>query len=109
LPNNNSPVYDYICDGTAINDKIIPHFYIMGIKFIPGTYELAASAIIDNYYLSTQPTAQFGTTTITGFGPLVRLNSFGGSLMKVKVGIVLTIVKNLFTGYPNTLQTFQYS
>lgn len=38
LPNNNAPVFDYICDNAAANDKIIPHFYIMGIKFIPGTY-----------------------------------------------------------------------
>jgi|JI61114C2RNA_FD_contig_21_3006234_length_1005_multi_6_in_0_out_0_2 hypothetical protein len=81
----------------------------MGVKFVPGSYELAASAIIANYYSSNQPTAQFGTTKTTGFGPLVQLNSYGGSLMRVKVGIVLTVVKNLFTGYPNTLQSFQYS
>ncbi len=81
----------------------------MGVKFVPGTYELAASAIIGNYYSVAQPVAQFGTSTTTGFGPLVQLNSFGGSLMRIKVGIVLTIVKNLFVGYPNTLQSFQYS
>jgi hypothetical protein len=38
INNNNSPVFDYICDGTASNDQIIPHFYIMGVKFVPGSY-----------------------------------------------------------------------
>ncbi len=108
LPTSNSPIFDINCDGTAANDRIIPHFYIMGLKFIPGTYELAASATIANYYTSATPTAQFGTTKATGFGPLIQLNSYGGALAKVKVGIVLTILKN-FAAYPNTLQTFQYS
>jgi hypothetical protein len=109
LPSSNSPVFDTNCDGTAANDRIIPHFYIMGVKFVPGTLELAASALIDNYYLTTTPVAQFGTTTVTGFGPLIRLNSFGGALKRVKVGIVLTTIKNLAVAYPNTLQNFQYS
>lgn len=109
LPNNNAPVFDYVCDGAASNDRIIPHYYIMGIKFTPGTYELAASALIPNYYTTSTPYAQFGITVASGFGPLVSLNTFGGAIKRIKIGIVLTILKNLATNYPNSLQIFSYS
>ena len=85
LPNSNSPKFDVNC---PVADKMIPHYYIMGFRFAPSaTYTLAASATIPNYLsgTGTLQSAQFGTSQVQGFGPLMQLSQYGGALQKIKV------------------------
>lgn len=104
LVNSNTPVFDTICDAT---ERIIPHFYIMGFEFQPGTFELGAQVQIPDYLTATD-FVTFGQTIAQGFGPLIDINSFSSGLKKLKIGIVLTALRNYAT-YPNSDQDFSYS
>lgn len=87
---------------------MIPHYYIMGFQFTPGSVTLGAMAKIPNYLTKTLIDVTFGTTNATGWGPIVKYDQFGGSLKKLKVAIVITVIQSTST-YPNTIQGFTYS
>ncbi len=97
--------FDQICPNT---DLMIPHYYIMGFQFSPSSVTLAAKAQIPNYLTNANVKAIFGSTDATGYGPIVRIDTFGGALKKLKVAIVLTTIRDS-SNYPNTIQGFGYS
>lgn len=68
-PSSSSAKFDSNC---PVADRIIPHYYIMGFQFAPGTQTLGAMAKI-NSYLTTDyiQNAVFGTSEAQGWGPLV--------------------------------------
>lgn len=107
-PSSSSAKFDSSCPS---DDRIIPHYYIMGFQFAPGSQTLGAMTKI-NSYLTTDyiQNAIFGTSEAQGWGPLVEFNQFGGSLKKLKVAVVLTTLRDAAqTRYPNTIQSFGYS
>jgi hypothetical protein len=80
----------------------------MGFQFAPGSVTLGAMAKIPNYLTKISIDVTFGTTNATGWGPIVKYDQFGGSLKKLKVAIVITILQST-SPYPNTIQGFTYS
>jgi hypothetical protein len=95
-------------------DKIKPHYYIMGFMFAPGANTLAAMAQISDYTNaagggSGQNYLISGSGGAQGYGPVVLVDQFGGSLYKIKIGIVLTTLQGVTTAYPNNIQSFSYS
>jgi len=48
----------------------------------------------------------FGNGGAQGYGPLVKTSSFGGSLRKIKIAMVLTLLRG---GSPSAAQSFGYS
>ncbi len=110
-PSSAAAKFDTQCPNSVGTDTIIPHYYIMGFQFAPGTYVLGAMAKISGY-LGTNyiQKALFGQSDAQGWGPLVEFNQFGGSLKKLKVAVVLTTLRDSAQGrYPNTIQNFGYS
>lgn len=97
--------FDRVCPPA---DTMIPHYYIMGFSFTPSTATLGAKAQIPNYNTKTDNKVVFGASDTEGWGPLVRLDTFGGSLKKFKVAIVLTTIVQQ-SSYPNNIQSFGYS
>lgn len=72
-PSASAAKFDISCPSSGgVTDAIIPHYYIMGFQFAPGTYTLGAMAKINNYLssISVSP-AVFGTSDAQGWGPLV--------------------------------------
>lgn len=109
--NTNAPAFDTICPNA---DRIVPHYYIMGFEFLPGTFEVGASAQIPNYLdgenvLGSQADPGFGAGGAENFGPLVELTQFSDGLKKLKVGIVLTTLRNYALYEDNNNQEFSYS
>lgn len=80
----------------------------MGFQFAPGAVTLGAIAKIPSYLSKGVISPTWGTTNATGWGPLVTYNTFGGSLKKLKIAIVLTVLRTT-ASYPTTIQGFTYS
>lgn len=101
--------FDIACPANA--DIIVPHYYIMGFQYSPSSATLAAKAQIPNYFIKTTVDTAWGSSDATGWGPIVKIDTYGGALKKLKVAFVLTVLRGFSaaSGYPNTLQTFSYS
>lgn len=80
----------------------------MGFQFSPSTATLGAKAQIPNYLTKTSMDVSWGSSDVTGWGPIVSIDTFGGALKKLKVSFVLTVLRDA-GNYPNTIQTFSYS
>ena len=85
-----------------------PHYYIMGFQFSPSSATLAAKAQIPSYNAKGNTKVDFGLSDAQGWGPIVKIDTFGGALRKLKVAFVLTTIVNQVT-YPNNIQAFGYS
>ena len=59
LQNLPIPRFDTTCTGGS-GDIFIPHYYIMGFEFAPGSFKLGATAELNNYLTSTSLGAVFG-------------------------------------------------
>lgn len=78
----------------------------MGFQFAPGSIQLGASAKIPGYLTTSELKASFDGG-VNGWGPIVQYGGFSGSLKKLKVAIVLTIIRG--ATYPSDIQGFSYS
>ena len=100
--------FDTRCPDPTTKNIIVPHYYIMGFQYSPSTATLGAKAQIPNYFIKTTQDVAWGSSDATGWGPIVKIDTFGGALKKLKVAFVLTVIRE-FATYPNAIQSFSYS